>query len=153
MMVLEMAIKSCLFLIAGAILLKAAAHDLATRTVPNIYPYGLLLIALAHHWLLRADVFPYLAGLLIAVPFLAAFYMGKLGGADAKMVIALSLFLGLEGGLLAIMAALLLAAIREAARKKGENESPGYAFVPYLLFGYAIAAVPAMINAAFKLKG
>ena len=110
---------------AGALLILAAAHDLAARTVPN--PVPILLALLGAVLQLAAGHLPASLGAALAVFIAAAFCWrrGWLGGADAKLLGAVSLLvaprlvpslllaIALAGGALA----LLYLALRRLVRK------------------------------------
>ncbi len=82
-----------LVIIAAALLLVAAVHDLATRTIPNCVPAVLAIVGIS----LRAahgGLLPELglaAGLLLILGFLWS--RGLLGGGDAKLLVATALLL------------------------------------------------------------
>lgn len=138
--------KILVFTVIGLILLKAAKADIITKTVANIYPSSIMIIALFNHWLFNTP--DKLLGLMIAIPFLVVFYTGKIGGADVKLITAISFFLGLKYGLIFIIAALFFASCNEI-RKKINSKSKAktsYPFVPYLFCGYLIALAMMIIR-------
>lgn len=59
----------------------------------------------------------------------------KLGGADIKCVAACSFLLGLEKGVIALVAGMLLAILSNAFRNK-EKRRGGFPLIPYLAVGY-----------------
>lgn len=116
-------------------MLAAGIKDLRTREVANIYPGAVLCLALLNNWLLARPP-TLLLGLVIGAPFLFAFHKWHIGGADVKMVLALSVLFGLRDGLLFIIISLAAAAIAELAKKLKKPQDRSYAFMPYLLAGY-----------------
>lgn len=108
-------LPQALVIIGLALLLGAALHDVAVRTVPNCIPVSLAIIGVASR-VLAGDI---LLGLVVAlVVFLAAavvWLRGWMGGADAKLLGAAALIapparipdllltVALCGGVLAIL--------------------------------------------------
>ena len=104
---------------SAALLIGAALHDVAFRTIPNAIPFGIGAIAL----LLRLSQGTLLAGGLVAcIVFAAGFliwWRGLLGGGDVKLLAAVSLLvapamaldllvcIALAGGALALLYLLL----------------------------------------------
>ena len=89
-----------LMLVLPALLAVAAAFDLATFTIPNVL--SLALVAAFAVFGLTAGlsaggfVFHLLAGLIALVAGFALFALGYIGGGDAKLFAAVSLWLGLH---------------------------------------------------------
>jgi len=130
-----------IFFIIGGILFKAAHADISTKSVENIYPFTILVIALTNNWL-KGTPISYLMGLLLAIPFIIAFYLNKFGGADVKLIIALSIYLGFYNSFILIISALVSSLIIELIKRVRTKSKDSYPFVPYLFFGFLVTAMP-----------
>jgi prepilin peptidase CpaA len=91
--------------VVGVVVL-AAITDVRTRRIPNVLTATALLAALALRALhggpaLLVGVTGAAVALLLLLPLFA---MGGLGGGDAKLLIAVGAFLGLDGFLIALLA-------------------------------------------------
>ena len=114
-----------------------AVSDARTHRVGNIPMALLLALTLAakargHD----GDV----SGLLCALPLLPGYSKKQLGGADVKAVAVMGLYLGLPGGLAALMTGMVLAISAEIARRAvGRGRKPS-ALMPFLAAGFLSAA-------------
>lgn len=99
--------------LAGALFLAClgwvSITDIRKRQIPNLailvmLIFGVLNMALAI--LVQQDWWIYLAGPLIALPFLLAWLRGWMGAGDVKLILAGSIFLGLPASL--VMIAMML---------------------------------------------
>ena len=116
-----------LVMIAAALLVLAAVHDLATRTIPNCIPAVLAVVGIS----LRAahgGLLPELglaAGLLVCLGFLWS--RGLMGGGDVKLTVATVLILppagfvafllavAIAGGVLSVVYLVLSLVVRRPA--------------------------------------
>lgn len=127
----------------AGILLAAAVSDLKTREVPNAFSWMAAISAL-----INRDAAEIIAPLLGAVLITAFFllcrlvFKDRLGGADGKISIAATLFLGLFGALagLFIGFALALAVRGVLILTKKKTKEEGIPLVPYLAAGFVAAA-------------
>lgn len=90
--------------LAAFLLIYAALHDIAARTIPDTIPATLAVLGLALH-LLAGDLLPaLLAATLLAIGLGFCWSRGWLGGGDLKLLLALALLLPAGHVLPAIMA-------------------------------------------------
>lgn len=100
-----------LLAVLAALLVAAAASDLATRTIANGLNAAIALLAVPYWFALGLDPWPAMAlqlalGLGCFLVFALFFALGVMGGADVKMIAALALWLpaGLLLQVLTVMA-------------------------------------------------
>jgi prepilin peptidase CpaA len=86
--------------------LVGCVHDLRDRRIPNALTIGALIVALALRAVFGMDEFVGgLKGAGVALGILLPlFYMGGVGGGDAKLLIAVGAFLGPKGFIVALLA-------------------------------------------------
>jgi len=97
-----------------AILVWISWIDLKSRIIPNISVAALLfldMIQLILHAIQGQSIWPAVFGLLIGLPFLPAWHLGKIGAGDIKLLIACGFFLGLPDGILMLGIVLILSFI------------------------------------------
>lgn len=125
--------------IAVALLALATLHDLRKREVPDVYAVLLLGLAVAAVALDRGRTDWAGAGLGFLLGFgLGAllFWLGAMGGADAKLFAALGAFLGPGGFLVfAFYTAVLGGILSAIAGRKKQKE---LAYVPAMLLGLVL---------------
>jgi prepilin peptidase CpaA len=99
------------------IVIVGCLHDLRDRRLPNALTVGALVVALALRAVLGLDELAQgIFGLLIAVGvLLPLFYMGGVGGGDAKLLFAVGAFLGPKGFIVALLATAIAGGIMAAA--------------------------------------
>lgn len=147
-------IMAILFIIFGAtletikgfilfLLLQLASNsDIQIRQVENNIPVMIAITALIG---ITMNQFPsmLLGVLVITIPQLAIEILkpGSIGGADIKITAACALLLGLEKGLVFILAGLIIAVISTTILKKIRRDcyKEPFALVPYLSVGCFIA--------------
>lgn len=89
-----------------ALLIWCSVTDLKKRIIPNLVISMLLFLGLFHVGFIIAShntwwIYP--SGLLLAVPFFIAWIRGSIGAGDVKLVIAITLYMGLLKSILAFM--------------------------------------------------
>jgi len=97
-----------------AILVWISWTDLKSRIIPNISVAALLflgMIQLICQVIQGQSIWPAVLGLSIGLPFLPAWYLGKIGAGDIKLLIVCGFFLGLPGGILMLGIVLILSFI------------------------------------------
>ncbi len=119
-----------------ALLLVAAANDIATMTIPNWVSVALALtfpvFALAMGYPLGAVGWHFVFGALVLALGVALFSAGALGGGDVKVIAAAAIWTGFEGFFTFLSATLLagglLAALLILARRYAEphDDRPAY---------------------------
>lgn len=144
-------------LIAVAVSLTATATDLRARRIPNWLTYTTAIVGLALHGALGG--LPALASAALAAAFAAAvflpiFFLGGIGGGDAKLAIALACLYGdfeitarlllfttvgaaAFATVLAWRRGVLAASLRRLFSKKEREQTPPLtiAYAPAFLFG------------------
>ena len=122
-----------------ALLIRCAYTDIRTRTVSNVSVILLLCLGLAHTALMALTGntwWTYPAGMALAVPFYVAWLRGQMGAGDVKLIIGISLYLGVLNTLIAfalIMLTLIVLMVRSWIKTKTlKSVIP---FAPILAFG------------------
>lgn len=129
------------FAIISVLLTAATISDIRTREVSDVFSVGILLTAFLNFNIEN------LIGLVIPALCLAiAVLCGGFGGADVKIIAALSVVMGLEGSVLLVLIALIsmmlfhaFAWIIQKLRKKSAAKS--YPFVPFIFIGYVCTEI------------
>lgn len=129
------------FAIISVLLTAATISDIRTREVSDVFSVGILLTAFLNFYIEN------LIGLVIPVLCLVIAAMcGGFGGADVKIIAALSVVMGLEGSILLILIALIsmllfhaFAWIIQKSCKKSAAKS--YPFVPFIFIGYVCTEI------------
>lgn len=87
-----------------ALLIGCSIADLKSRIVPNVIVLLLVCLDIAHmSWMISTTSawWTYPAGLILAVPFFIGWLRGGVGAGDVKLLISVSLYLGLLNSLIA----------------------------------------------------
>lgn len=87
-----------------ALLIACSIADLRSRIVPNVIVLLLVCLDIAHMSLMISTSgtwWTYPAGLILAVPFFIGWLRGGVGAGDVKLLISVSLYLGLLNSLVA----------------------------------------------------
>ncbi len=122
-----------------ALLAWCSYTDIRTRTVSNMSVILLLCLGLVHIVLLiitDSAWWPYPAGLALCIPFFIAWLKNVMGAGDVKLLMGISLYLGLLNTLIAFafMVPVMIALIvRSWVQKKSLKQR--IPFVPVLTFG------------------
>lgn len=131
-------LRGYLFLL---LLLYASNSDIYTREVSNWIP--LFIAETAVIGFRPENTTSMLLGILLALPMLIAAVMkeGSIGGADIKLTGASGFLLGLERGLVGLIAGLILAVVVNLIYRKVKKLDTKEAFplVPYLAAGNMLA--------------
>lgn len=126
-----------------ALLAWCAYTDIRTRTVSNISVILLLCLGLAHTILLiisGSAWWAYPAGLALCILFFIAWFKNVMGAGDVKLIMGISLYLGLLNTIIAFMLmvpVMIALIIRSWLQNKSLKKR--IPFAPVLAFG-AIAA-------------
>lgn len=128
--------------------------DIRKRTVPNIAIVLLLCLAVAHIGLAvttNSTWWTYPLGLVFVVPFFISWLRGSMGAGDVKLVMAISLYLGLLNTVVAfaLMVPVLIGLMVRSWRKNKTLKCQ-IPFAPVLAFG-AIGTV--LIGYQYALFG
>ena len=129
------------FAIISVLLTAATLSDIRTREVSDIFSVGILLTAFLNFNIEN------LIGLVIpSLCLVIAVICGGFGGADVKIIAALSVVIGLEGSVLLVLIALIsmllfhaFARVIRKLRKKSAAKS--YPFVPFIFIGYVCTEI------------
>lgn len=130
------------FAIISVLLTAATISDIRTREVSDIFSVGILLTAF-----LNFNIENLIIGLVIpSLCLVIAVICGGFGGADVKIIAALSVVIGLEGSVLLVLIALIsmllfhaFARVIRKLRKKSAAKS--YPFVPFIFIGYVCTEI------------
>ena len=115
--------------------------DIKTREIPNWISVGVLISAF-----FRFNI-QNLWGIIVAVVFFSvALATGKIGGGDVKLIAALSVVCGLWGSFALLLFAQISMLIYYAGsciscKINGGTASKSLPFVPFITFGYVLAAI------------
>lgn len=140
----------------AAILTYASYKDIRTKEIPDTVHIAILLLSLvriiysfvSQHYVNILDMLA--GGFLSAIPlFIAAVITeGKIGGADIKLMAAIGLLLGLDGGISALFSGLMLSIIVNLTFLlfKKINLKSSFPLVPYLSIGCFFIYILKMIG-------
>jgi len=101
-----------LALVFFSLLVVIATHDFYSQEIPNLV-YGVLALSFLS-LLMNFSWSGLLAGPLLALPFSLLFFGSKgrlIGFGDAKIILAIGWFLGLQGGLVAVLLSFWIGAV------------------------------------------
>jgi leader peptidase (prepilin peptidase)/N-methyltransferase len=135
-----------------AILVWISWTDLKSRIIPNISVAALLFLGMIHlicQVIQGQSIWPALFGLLIGLPFLPAWHLGKIGAGDIKLLIACGFFLGLPGGILILGNVLILSFI--AALICFFRKQPLHIQIPFGPLICASSAIVYFVNIIFSM--
>jgi len=103
------------FLLIISILIIIAVYDIRHKIIPNSFVYSFILLsALSFTWTSDVQVWDVLAGPILFLPFAALWFFSRgtwMGFGDAKLAWGIGWFLGLYGGISAIILAFWIGAI------------------------------------------
>jgi len=122
-----------------ALLAWCAYTDIRTRTVSNMSIILLLCLGLVHTILLIISVntwWAYPAGLALCIPFSIAWFKNVMGAGDVKLLMGISLYLGLLNTIIAfalMVPVMTVLIIRSWVQKKTLKQR--IPFAPVLAFG------------------
>lgn len=134
-------LKGC---ILAAILLKASISDILTRQVDN---HLSVMIVITEFIGISLSALPemIMGAILVPLPLLLAAMIkpGKMGGADIKIMSAISFLLGFNKGIAALITGLLLGILCTLIIRslKRENIKDSFPLIPYLGIGCIIAYI------------
>lgn len=124
---------------ALALLLASVVCDLRSRTIPDTLPIALCLLAVLATWRSWHDVSFAQLGAGVAVGFTIGavlFYLGAMGGGDAKLSAGLGALCGLSRLLEVLFATALVGGLLSAwAKRRGMQSLP---YAPAFAGGYAV---------------
>ena len=136
------------------LLIWCSYMDIRKRMVPNVSVILLLCLGTAHMVLLGMDEntwWTYPEGIVFAVPFFIAWLRGSMGAGDVKLVIAISLYLGLLNMITAfILMVPVLIGLMVRSWLKNRTLKCLIPFAPVLSFG---AAGSVLIGYLYALAG
>lgn len=138
-----------------AVLLWCSYTDIRKRTVSNVSVILMLCLGIAHTVLLilaENTWWTYLAGMALAVPFFVAWLRGQMGAGDVKLVMGISLYLGLLNTLIAfalMVPALIGLMVRSWIKTKTFKRA--IPFSPVLAFGAGGAVALGYLYALFQI--
>lgn len=122
-----------------ALLVWCACTDWKTRTVSNLPIVLLLCLGLAHTALMvwnGGTWWIYPAGLLLSVPFIIAWLKNGMGAGDVKLIMGISLYLGLLNTLVSFVLMIpLLVILMVHSWRKNKTIKSAMPFAPVLAFG------------------
>lgn len=137
------------------LLVKCGYTDLKTRTVSNLYVALLLCLGLIHAalMLLAGNTWwTYPAGLLLSVPFVFAWLRNGMGAGDVKLVMAISLYLGLLNTLVSFALMIpVLGVLMVCSWVKTRTLKSAIPFAPVLAFGAVGAVILGYLYALMQL--
>ena len=120
----------------AVLLAGASCCDIRSRTVPDRYSVGILVLAL-----FTSDTGKWW-GIFCALPFfIAALTIGGIGGADIKIMGAAGMVLGFLEGISAMvlgLSGMLIFHITKCLLQKGGKREKSYPLVPFLAAGIMI---------------
>lgn len=141
-------ITTLIYVLATCILLVITVYDIKHKIIPDQFVYTFVLLSLINlclggaTWFHIPTVWAFLAGPLLALPFALIWLISKgtwMGLGDAKLILGIGWFLGIAGGINAIVLAFWIATVISliwifATYKqfKPKTEIP---FGPYLILG------------------
>lgn len=136
------------------LLIWCSYTDIRKRIVPNIAIVSLLCLGVTHIGLAvttNSTWWTYPTGMVFAVPFFISWIRGSMGAGDVKLVIAITLYLGLLNTIaaFALMVPVLMVVMVRSWRKNKTLECQ-IPFAPVLAFG-AIGTV--LIGYLYALTG
>lgn len=99
-----------MLLAAVVVAAVAAFFDLRSRQIPNWLTYTSLLLALVAAFFVGGQerLLLHVAGIAVALPFLAFFYLGLFGGGDVKLMASIGAFAGPFYGMNIALSSLLV---------------------------------------------
>lgn len=134
-----------------ALLIWCAYTDIRTRTVPNTAVLLLLCLGLAHTVLLfisGSAWWAYPAGLALCLPFFIAWLKNVMGAGDVKLLMGISLYLGLLNTIIAfalmVPVMTILIVFSWVQKKSMKQRIP---FAPVLAFGTIGATIAGYLYA------
>ena len=128
--------KKRIKLIFIILIILVAVHDWRYRTIPNIYPSLILLLALQRPISIVGAL-----GVSIPMLLLAMTRPGSIGGGDIKLVFAGGAFLGIDGIIKSVVAAILICGVYCVwlVFIKKKSRKTKIAFGPFLSIGMIYA--------------
>ncbi len=134
-----------------ALLVWCAYTDIRTRTVSNVSVTLLLCLGLAHTVFLiisGSAWWLYPAGMALCIPFFIAWLKNVMGAGDVKLLMGISLYLGLLNTIIAFMLmvpVMIALIVRSWVQKKSLKQR--IPFAPVLAFGAIVATIAGYLNA------
>jgi len=151
---LTTSITTLIYLFATCLLLVISAYDIKHKIIPDQFVYTFISLSVVNLFIGGVSLWhvpsisAIVAGPLIALPFVLLWWISKyrwMGLGDAKLVLGIGWFLGIGGGVNAVVLSFWIAAVISVAwllityRKfKARTEVP---FGPYLILGMYLVLV------------
>ncbi len=147
-------VTTLIYMFMSCLMVVIAAYDIKHKIIPDQFVYTFIFVSLVglcvggSSWLHVPSISAFIAGPLLALPFALIWVLSRgrwMGLGDAKLVLGIGWFLGIAGGVNALVLSFWIAAVISViwlfATYKRWQTGTEIPFGPYLILGFYLVLI------------